>query len=625
MVCAIRIFRIRRILTFALILAATSGLIACDWLRVEDGENFAQWGQYLMQAEVAPVTGPTPPASGWLEADLSKHHLHLNFPEISYNLWLRFRIPESARRDELMAIYLWKVNVNAAVWWNGQALGDGGKMTFPPARNWNRPLYFNVPQGLWRPGDNELLVRLVGWPKLTWMAPPVIGSDRLLRPRFERRTFLQNRIPQVFCFVLAGLAITSFVVWILRQHENQFLYFSAASVLLAMFQSYLFVQNFPFDGAWVQPFAHWCVDMWLICILAFFYKSLGLVIPAARLLAAAAAIFITAVYLLLPLSWIFQTAPAMHAISCLAAALFTVHLFWYGLRHKNPTANVFGAAFGLIVAAGAHDVANLMRGYSYSVDQLIEPYMLFQYSGAIATIAVAIYLIRQFTRTLDENESLNRSLEQRIDAARDELASSFARQQQLETSQAVSEERERIYSDLHDDVGAKLLSLMYNAEDPRNADLARSALEDLRDSVSRVQQGDVPLIAAIDDWHEECSQRFAMSPGSTEAVQLNWEEPDDLGEYQLNQEQRVALGRVLRETISNALRHAQPSQVSVQFSLEKQGLYCRISHNGQIGDVSQWKAGRGLNNMQLRIHRLDGHIQCTQNGDDAVIEWRVPL
>ena len=40
--------------------------------------------------------------------------------------------------------------------------------------------------------------------------------------------------------------------------------------------------------------------------------------------------------------------------------------------------------------------------------------------------------------------------------------------------QAAAQERERIYSDLHDDLGAKLLELVYRAESPVQADLTTS-------------------------------------------------------------------------------------------------------------------------------------------------------
>ena len=76
----------------------------------------------------------------------------------------------------------------------------------------------------------------------------------------------------------------------------------------------------------------------------------------------------------------------------------------------------------------------------------------------------------------------------RRSAAAQVLAACEARLRVVEAEsreQAASQERERIYSDLHDDLGAKLLSLVYRAESPVQADLARAILQDLRDVVTR--------------------------------------------------------------------------------------------------------------------------------------------
>ncbi len=55
----------------------------------------------------------------------------------------------------------------------------------------------------------------------------------------------------------------------------------------------------------------------------------------------------------------------------------------------------------------------------------------------------------------------------------------------LAAEQAAAQERERIYADLHDDMGARLLTLVHTAENPRQADIARSLLQEMRRVVTR--------------------------------------------------------------------------------------------------------------------------------------------
>ena len=49
-------------------------------------------------------------------------------------------------------------------------------------------------------------------------------------------------------------------------------------------------------------------------------------------------------------------------------------------------------------------------------------------------------------------------------------------------------ERRRIMRDLHDDVGGRILSVLHNASDERQASLARNALQSLREALQALDQ-----------------------------------------------------------------------------------------------------------------------------------------
>ena len=56
--------------------------------------------------------------------------------------WYRLELPASGSKRERFSVYLARVNMNAAVYFNGDFVGDGGSFREPIARNWNRPLLF---------------------------------------------------------------------------------------------------------------------------------------------------------------------------------------------------------------------------------------------------------------------------------------------------------------------------------------------------------------------------------------------------------------------------------------------------------------------------------------------------
>lgn len=171
--------------------------------------------------------------------------------------------------------------------------------------------------------------------------------------------------------------------------------------------------------------------------------------------------------------------------------------------------------------------------------------------------------------------------------------------------QAVSAERERIYADLHDDLGAKLLQLVYESASPQQADLARSALQDLRDVVSRTRGCHGSLLEVLGEMEIEARQRLRAAQ-----IELLWEQPEHIVDSALNRAQSLHLFRIVREALSNVIRHAAATHLLVRVHWQPQGLNIEIVDDGTglEGGADQAAAGRGTDNMRVRAQELDGRI-----------------
>ena len=186
--------------------------------------------------------------------------------------------------------------------------------------------------------------------------------------------------------------------------------------------------------------------------------------------------------------------------------------------------------------------------------------------------------------------------------------------------QAAVQERERIYSDLHDDLGAKLLTLVYRAESPVQADLARAILQDLRDVVTRSRGTPGTLVDVLADIRAEAVQRLAAV-----GIGLDWDEPDDLPDPLLDTGHALHLHRIVREAISNTIRHAQARHLRIRARARDGQLLLELTDDGS-GVSSEVSLGSGMRNMRTRAGELDGRIdwvEGTQGG--AKVLLRMPL
>ncbi len=192
----------------------------------------------------------------------------------------------------------------------------------------------------------------------------------------------------------------------------------------------------------------------------------------------------------------------------------------------------------------------------------------------------------------------------------------------LHRARIIAEERQRIFGDLHDDIGAKLLDLIHTATTPEQADLARAALQDLRDVVSRTRGAPGTLLQVLGEVREEAASRLAAG-----AIQLDWQQSLDLPDPALDHGHALHLYRIIREAISNALKHAQPRQLRIRVAaLAADELLLDITDDGAEPFEGVSLQGQGTRTMRSRAEALRGSIAWqpgTVGGTKVVL--RVPL
>jgi ABC-type nitrate/sulfonate/bicarbonate transport system substrate-binding protein len=258
-----------------------------------------------------------------------------------------------------------------------------------------------------------------------------------------------------------------------------------------------------------------------------------------------------------------------------------------------------------------------LNGFLYDPDPHRDLTWLFR--GLAATLLLGIILGVLFV--LRKTKQMNRELEQRIAAAQQKLSSGFEERRDLEIKHARAGERERIYRDLHDDIGAKLLGLVISAQrnnQVREADLARSALRDLRDVVSRSAQHCMPLGNLIADWRAETEQRLAAA-----GVALDWRIPAAEQPLPISSAAARNMSRILREALTTVLLHAHASLIAIELVCHEDKLLLTIQDDGVGLPESGVKSNRGMSNMHARVATLGGHVtwqSVTPKGCKVLVE-----
>jgi len=207
----------------------------------------------LVAAELAATGGATPPGA---DADWRATTLPDDWQRAARATaegWYRIHVRRADGDAAPWVVYLPTVLMNAALWLNGRFVGDGGRFDEPVARNWNRPLLFEVPAGLLVQGENVLLVRVkadrIGDGLL---GPLYAGPAHLLRSAYARRFFFKVTALRAIALSQGVLLLFLVALWALRRHDTVYGWFAAASLAWSATWPNLLVVDIPFaTHVWV--------------------------------------------------------------------------------------------------------------------------------------------------------------------------------------------------------------------------------------------------------------------------------------------------------------------------------------------------------------------------------------
>jgi signal transduction histidine kinase len=130
------------------------------------------------------------------------------------------------------------------------------------------------------------------------------------------------------------------------------------------------------------------------------------------------------------------------------------------------------------------------------------------------------------------------------------------------------------------------------------------------------------MAQVLADWRTEAMERSYAA-----GLQTTWHANEPPMHLILGARTQVQLTRILREAVSNVIRHAQAQHCEIHIHVDAAMIELRIDDDGRgLGGAEQAAQGHGLNNIERRARHLGGlHQFGTSALGGASVKVRVPL
>ena len=551
-------------------------------------------------------------------------------------LWYRlaFDLP-GAQAPGPMAAYIAQACSNVRVRFNGISLLAQGRMLDPITDHCYEPLLVPLPTELLRSQGNLLDVQLAGYARQQLnssqrsarLSVVEIGPLEQLAQRHARATFWRQDLPKALNAMLIMMALTTGVLAILYRRERHLLFLSGLMLAWVLLSTRFWIGALPLQRHWLEIGLSTCLPFITLFALQFLLLEMGW--RNARLNAV-----LLAQCALVPVS-LMAVGPGLHFIvasvwtALLAAELmagmgFHLWLRWQAVKAR-PLDNtvqrrdftVVCTLLGLAIAAVLLELllSQLQAPLIVPLTPLTVP-LLMMGLGLHATVCVA--------RARKVAEHKHVQLEQRMAEKLAEIERSYAQMAEQKLEQVTERERKRIAADLHDDLGAKLLTIVHTSESDRISTLAREALEEMRLSVRGLTGKPVHLLDALGDWRAELVSRLGQAN-----INAEWKSPAEDVEHTLPARAYVQTTRILRESVSNIIKHSGATHCTVSCNVQGGDFQVIIQDNGQGIPMEldgRLDKGHGMASMKARAKQMQGQCLVESGaGLGTIIRLTIPL
>ena len=203
----------------------------------------------------------------------------------------------------------------------------------------------------------------------------------------------------------------------------------------------------------------------------------------------------------------------------------------------------------------------------------------------------------------------------------------------IEKQEALTQERNRIAGEMHDDLGGGLTSIRMLSERVQN----KIERPDVRKSVDKISAYSQDLVLKMSEiiWAMNSNfdtldnlisyiRNYAVKYLDENNIRCSVQRPDDIPDISISGERRRNLYLAVKESLHNIVKHAQADRVNLEFTLNKH-LAVQIHDNGVGIDPDKMNQfGNGLYNMRKRMESVGGSMQLEQQNGTRIL-FKIPV
>ncbi|GET44962.1 tetratricopeptide repeat-containing sensor histidine kinase [Capnocytophaga felis] len=189
-------------------------------------------------------------------------------------------------------------------------------------------------------------------------------------------------------------------------------------------------------------------------------------------------------------------------------------------------------------------------------------------------------------------------------------------QQEIEITHALMEgeqqERNRLARELHDGLGGRITGIKMNVETLSQNSEQKEKLQKI------VKQLDIAIVELRNTAHNldpSSLQKYGLQTAITDFCQYLQCEKHHIKLYTNglsdlhNKKWQLSVYRIVQELLTNAVKHAQASEIQLQVTFKDRLLLIEVEDNGKGFDPKSVSRNMGLNNIETRVSYLGGKME----------------